>query len=109
MPEVNGGGSADGQNSTAIFLFNFDTRQLEGMFVAIAPPGLNLVQESIETLVEGWPITLTLTLTLQDAWKLSWKGGRKCTGSPFPAQVFMNLTPTLTLIPMLSLFRLRYP
>lgn len=64
-----GEGAENGVRATAIFLFNFDTRELEGLFVATAPPGLNLVE---------------------DAWKLSWRGGRKCTGSPFPAQVLVR-------------------
>ena len=74
MPEVGRGqGAADGGPATAIFLFSFDTRVLEGFFVATGPAGLNLEPE---------------------AWKASRKNKAKTPGSPFPAQLQVRLLPS---------------
>ena len=61
-----GRGAPDGASATAVFLFSFDKRVLEGVFVATAPAALNVVP---------------------DAWKASRKGSKKGSGSPFPAQL----------------------
>jgi len=52
--------------STALFLFNFETLEMEGVFVATQPPCLNLEP---------------------DAWAKSGRSRRASSGSPFPAQV----------------------
>jgi hypothetical protein len=58
---------------TALFLFNYTTRQLQGLFVAAQPPGINIE-----------PIAWT------NKRRRNGSGRREDTTSPYPAQVRMR-------------------